>query len=235
MGCAVAFWENSSQHGRLLMRRATAVIAVLFASFLPATARAVSLPVTNAGFELPVAVNGQFVHSVGPGWVASEELGSDAGVMNPAVALFPSEAPEGSNVVNLSRGGRIDQILSDVLTPGDYTLTMQVGRSVNEPMSPFIIHLLAAGVSLVQTSTASPAAGTFTLVTLNYSATDSDPNLGNPLAIRIDLTGGTSSLPQFYADDVQLEYLPVPEPSSLVLAAIGLVGMFFGLRRRARR
>ena len=57
------------------------------------------------------------MHDVSPGWVASEELGLDAGVMNPTVAVFPAEAPEGSNILNMSRDGRIDQVLSSVLAP----------------------------------------------------------------------------------------------------------------------
>jgi hypothetical protein len=43
------------------MRCASATIAVLLASFIPAVANAVPISITNAGFELPVASNGQFV------------------------------------------------------------------------------------------------------------------------------------------------------------------------------
>jgi hypothetical protein len=217
------------------MHTVSAAIAAFFIGFVPTVASAAWISITNAGFELPGAVDGQFQLSVGPGWVRSELQSSyDAGVMNPTPLRFPAEAPEGNNVLNMARGARIDQVLSDVLTPGDYTLTMQVGRSLLEPMSPFIIQFLGGGISLVQTSSASPAPGTFTLVTLNYSATGSDPNLGSALAIRIDLTGDSNGQPQFFGDDIQLEYL-VPEPGSLALAAVGLVGSFFCYRRHKRR
>jgi len=211
------------------MRCMSAAIAVLILSLNPATACAVSISITNAGFELPVASNGQFVPwgvSL-PGWAVSEAGTYDVGVMNPSVVQFPSEAPQGNNVVNMARDGRIDQILSSVLTSGQYTLSLQVGRSLSQPMSPFVIQLLAAGVPLVQTSSASPTPGTFTTVSLNYLATNSDPNLGQALAIRIDLTGGVDSGPQFYGDDVHLEYLPVPEPSGMLLTVLAAIGIGF--------
>jgi hypothetical protein len=207
--------------------------ALLVALLLPAAASAVSLPIVNAGFENPAVPDSQFVHDSPPGWSCSEEEVFDCGTMDLSVADFPLGAPEGENVVNLSRGGRIDQVLSSVLTPGTYTLSIQVGQFMNNPLSPYSVQLLAGGNLLAQSSSATPAPGTFQTLSFTFLAGPNHPALGSPLAIAIDLFGDSSVVPQFAADDVRLDYSPVPEPATPILVACGLICL--GTRPRTLR
>ena len=168
----------------------------------------ISIAIVNAGFENPLLGDNRFTNNAIPGWTGTDSgATNNFGVFNPPTFFFPAEAPEGQNVAYIERGA-IFQTLTDTLTPGDYTLTVRVGDSLIDPDSPFMVQLRAGSTVLAQTSTPGPANGTFTMVTVNYSAGVGDPLLGQALEIRfIDNLSDKSSEPYF--DSVQLIFTPL--------------------------
>lgn len=194
------------------------------------TALAVSIPITNSGFELPVLSDGQFTDRSVPGWVGSNANDvNNFGVYNPTTD-FSSPVLEDNNVAYIERGN-ILQDLSDSLLVGQYTLTLEVGNSIFDPPSPFLVSLQAGGNTIVQANTPNPADGTFATVTMNYVATASDPNLGGVLRIILEDVGFDKAT-ESYFDDVQLEYEPIPEPGPIFLVVTSAMAAA-AFRRRA--
>jgi hypothetical protein len=204
----------------------------------PATAGPIF--VANAGFEDPALTDDGFTNNVIPGWTGTDAGAAfNFGVYNPPASAFPGQAPEGENVAYIERGA-IFQTLADALAAGTYTLTVQVGDSLFDPVSPFTVELRAGSSVLASASSPTPSNGTFTLVTLDYTATTADPFLGQLLEIRL-IDNDPDKATEPYFDDVRLDFTPaglaaVPEPASLALVGAGAAGLLgVRLRRRAGR
>ena len=203
-----------------------------------------TIVVLNPSFEAPSLALGQYTNDgTIPGWVLS--IGS-AGVLRPtanqynggnAVGGSPSDPavgiPDGSNV-GWSNGGTISQMLTEVLSPGTYTLLVDIGHRLDTAFPGYAIQLLAGGTLLAQDdSTLSLDPGTFATSTVTYTASAGDPLLGQSLEIRL-----ISSDVQMNYDNVRLSVgtSAVPEPSSvfmLGLGAFGLIGVTIRRRRAA--
>jgi autotransporter-associated beta strand protein len=172
---------------------------------------AVPVTITNPSFELPaVATDGGFLASA-TGWTNFNSA-VQIGVLNPAVADFTLQAPDGINV-GWVFGGVVDagfaQVLSSTLqADATYSLSVKVGNSLTYAYDGYRVQLLAGGTVLNEdNNTLSPASDTFVTSTVNYvyNAGLHAGLVGQPLEIRLlgkGLSGGSDGETEF--DDVQL-------------------------------
>lgn len=228
--------------------RAILVVAVLWTG--GRTALGIAIPIVNPGFESQIVAPGQAVFPA-TGWAFGPQ---DGGVNRPPTSftdihnltVFFGAAPEGLTVGvtnGISLGDSpvdvLDQQLASVLTANTtYTLQVDVGRVSRTEVSGFHVTafeslsykvaLLAGNSVLAQDNNSlSLALGAYGVSCVTYTALAGDPLIGQNL--RIQLAGGS------YAafDDVQLTAVAVPEPSSFILAAFGLIGLAaWGWRRK---
>jgi hypothetical protein len=180
---------------------------------------AAPLAVTNPGFETDVLGSGGFQFTIS-GWTCTNgaNSGDICGVYNPTASQY-SSIPSSPNVA-FSNGGIITQVLGTNLAPGMvYTLSVDIGKRLDSGFPGYVIELLAGSTVLVSNGiTLNPTAGTFQLQTLTYTSSAS----GGPLEIL--LQGNSGSQTNF--DSVSLLAVSaVPEPSTLALAIISLLGI----------
>jgi hypothetical protein len=165
-------------------------------------ARADSITVNNFSFEDPAVPSGSFTVGVITDWTTT----GISGVFNPITPGQFDYVPDGLQV-GYSNGGSISQVLAATLQPNTvYTLTVYVGRRTDFP-DPFSygIELWAGDVLLnSDTDSVTPDPGSFNAVTVQYTSSDSDPGLGQPLKI---VLSGTGSI-QTAFDNVQLDGSP---------------------------
>jgi hypothetical protein len=176
--------------------------------------------VANAGFEDPPLADNASTDEDLPGWTGSGGVLADNnfGAFDPPASFFPAEAPEGENVAYV-QDGVLFQELGDPLASGTYTLTVQVGQSLVDPTSPFRVQLLGGGNLKAEATAPVAAAGSFATVTVSYTASENDGDLGYPLAIVL-VDDGVPGMFQDepYFDDVTLDFepaLPVCAPAPL--------------------
>ena len=190
------------------------------------------IPIVNASFEDPVVADGAAHTGPFEGWTL------DAGawaIWNPEPANF-SAVPDGDNAFILTNnGGTISQTLGATFGEGlEYDLSAYIGVRADEAdgyTENFRIGLYRGGTELASVSGNLDDTMRNTWVqygTPTYTATAADA--GQPIRIVISNPGGGGSW-QFSVDDVQLT--AVPEPSTLLLAALGLIGLAGIGRRRA--
>lgn len=126
-----------------LPRPALRLALLAGATLLATAARAVDLPVLNAGFEADVVTPGAFVVLMPQGWQAFDPSGmlnqstNALGVIRPlpGTEYFPGGTPEGDNAALVFLAGPqageagLQQTLGSTLQPlTRYTLTVQVGN-----------------------------------------------------------------------------------------------------------
>jgi hypothetical protein len=101
-----------------------------------------------------------------------------------------------------------------------YTLSIYIGDRNDAAFTGYTFGLFVTNSTpLVQESdVATPADGTWVQRTLTYTATASDPNLGQQLMVRF---GNTSSGGQTVFDAITLDASPVPDTEQLGIATCG--------------
>jgi len=171
------------------------------------------LTVVNAGFEDNVLDDGAFTSSFAAGWTVLSTPAGGAGAFNPSTAHLTGQAAEGSNTA-YSNGGTISQTLTNTLTEGStYELSVQVGDRLDTAFPGYTVELWAGGTMLASADqTDLPVVPNDGWVTANvtYEALTGDPQLGQPLEIRL-----TSAGTQTNFDAVQLTVTsPVSSPCS---------------------
>jgi hypothetical protein len=179
--------------------------------------------ITNHSFESANIGTQGAVSSIHPGWTGGL-------VFYPTATSVPV-VPDGKQVMFLQGPGAATfQTLSDVLLANtDYTLTVDVlSRADFNPLISYQIRLEAGSTVLATTSAPVPAAGTVVTAQLQFAALAGNPNLGQPLTIRLISTGAGSSTSLF--DNVRLDATPtaVPEPGAASLALVGLACLLAG-------
>jgi len=204
------------------------------------SAWAVSIPVTNPGFEDPFKVEGApITYNDIVGWPPNPATSLNiSGTFNPTTAYYDGEAPEGQMIAFVNGTGQfIYQTINQEITPGlTYTLQVDVGRSKfatagwdyqvelrgYRSSDNSYIQLLASDTSLA------PELGQFLTSTVTWTAPDS---LGGLAYDRLGIGLVNLGSVQVNFDDVRLEAVPIP--AAAWLFGSGLLGMV-GIARKKK-
>lgn len=222
----------------------------------PATPSVANLVVANPSFETGGSGSAP---SIG-GWTVSGGTSSFADAIAANTVNWP--APEGTQ----ARGFRanspsdpitVSQVLGTLSAEGTYSLSYFVADRIPEAWLNYKVELLAGSNVLISEDSTSNAAlrpfngstshpsdvlfgaeGDWLNVVLQGTATSDMTGL--PLTIRFtsttQSTGDNGSNYDFALDNVQLSFAAVPEPSTLVLGGLALLGFAgVGLRRRRQQ
>lgn len=216
------------------------------------------LLISNHSFQTPAASNGQFItsNSTGPsGWTIYGPTASNRqfGVLNPSsTTLYAGPVPDSGDpnvgvvfLLGSAGEGGLQQTLGDTLQLNTtYTLTVEVGNITNDPNPPhsafnfsgfpgYRIDLLAGSSVLASDNNSlSISEGAFATSTVNFTTGLSHLNAGQSLGIRLVNLNGSGIEVNF--DNVRLDAVAVPEPSTTALLIAGAVAAFTVLRRRMK-
>lgn len=227
-------------------RNTTSALALSFLAAATAASSAVSISVLNYSFEEDIAPNPGVVTSVPTGWTSFFQVGgSDIGSQNPDSAKFPINNPlaapaDGNQFVYINTfGGNpngrsgIYQPITDLMPNMTYTLTVAIGSRLDRDNSAGTISLvdgfdhngtiLATGGGLPETK------GTWQ----DYSISFTTGDVVNDGFLTIVLSTVAADTIQADFDNVRLEAVAVPEPTTAALIAASC-GAFLILRRRKR-
>lgn len=186
---------------------------------------------TNASFETPPQPQGNYTQNGIDGWTTS---GGSAGVWHlPANSFFEANAPDGLQI-GYSNASLVAQQSTDILQEGKTTLSVMGGRRTDSFAGSFFFRLWAGGTvasgdiiggTLLGESYFGYTAynpSTFSLITVEYTASANDPLLGQLLTVQFAKAEGS----QMDWDDVRLVTPnPVPEPFSIFVLGAGAVAL----------
>jgi len=233
---------------------ATLVLVLVAAFGAPSTA-AVVIAVPNGSFEASSLGDGGFDSAPIPDWVISGSF-SAAGAFNPTDAQFsgttggsPPSPAEGTNIglTNLSRSGVAGSgfsvftsaaSLATVQPMTIYELTVAVGRrSSSFVPDQYQIEMLVNDVVVPESTVVldgnTITADTFQDMVSRFTATDA--LVGGTLKVRVThSTFAGSGTAAGHFDNVRLQAIAIPEPSTCLMFACGLAGLI-GRWRRERR
>lgn len=195
------------------------------------------LTILNHSFELAAVGTPGGGSGIVTDWTVSS--GGNSGVLRPdstQVSGSPNPLiPDGLQVLQVFSGSRF-QTLTDVFMANTlYTLTVAVGQRLDFPLSSYSF-TLEAGANVLATASGPPGAippsGGFVDVQLTFLALPGDPNLGQPITIRLSHLSGTNDIFALYdnvrldASPANLEEIPEPGASLLVISALGMFALW---------
>lgn len=219
-------------------------------------APATSIDIANAGFDDQPLANNASAGNVVTGWSTGGSGVCWAGVWNPMGSDAPDNAVvdgfigasgdtgtpkggNGANVLDLYVNGAgtasVQQTLEETLKPGKYTLTVAVGGATGgTPLDSYQIGIGTSGSSgpLAFGGVSSVSVAELTDVPVILTVTDDNSYLSQFIVLTISGANSTGiHATQF--DRVRLDYVGVPEPGTIVLLIIGLIGLLaYAWRKR---
>ncbi|MBD2461191.1 PEP-CTERM sorting domain-containing protein [Oscillatoria sp. FACHB-1407] len=148
----------------------------------------VSLSILNPSFEDDVLGGDGSVDYV-TGWqILSSSLWS-VGTYRPGSGLYVAHVPDGVNVAYANSGSLFQRLTDSLAANTQYTLGVDVGSRPPYGFPGYQIDLLAGETVIASVSSPVPEFGKFISTELVYTASESDPLLGQPLAIRLSSGG----------------------------------------------
>lgn len=212
---------------------------------------ATPIDITNWGFETeatsasgsagdPTTVNGTtdgaFEFGIVPGWTVGTAV--TYGVHNPDSNIYSSGKPNQGEMMVFIDAGSISQTLSSTLQANTkYTLDVDLGRRKdgNGLNAQWKVQLLAGSTVIAEDSITSPdtigfSQDSWRTLELTYTS-GAIVTSGQALTIVLDAIGSEYRTSNF--DNVRLDASAIPEPTSLVMTVIGLVGLLaYAWRKR---
>lgn len=175
-----------------------------------------------------------------PGW---KQAGGAGGTINyNATPYFSTAATDGQNVAwaNAFQGihTSISQTLGTTYQAGlTYELKVDVSSPINLPLAGFTVSLYAGNTVIASAvNSVSIVPGAFSTVTVDASISSGSVAEGQPITISLANTGTFPTSTEVTFDNVRLaSTATVPEPSTWVLAGLGLLALVTVGRRNQRR
>lgn len=216
--------------------------ALLVASV--ATSPAALLVVENYSFEMDVAPSPGVVQSVPNGWLSYNQTGgADIGSQNPSGAMFSSINPlaapaEGNQFVYINTFPEnpdgisgIFQPITDLQPNTTYTLTVAIGSRLDRVNTAGTISLVEgfdpSGTILATGGGIPDTPGTWEDYSISFTTGDSVDGF-----LTIVLSTPAAGTIQAAFDNVRLEAVAVPEPTTVALLAAGCVAFLVFHRRK---
>ena len=235
-----------------LPRQVIRIMAIVgltaYSMALTSEAHAVLIPVTNPSFEDPATAN--FSVGAPTGWSPFPAPGGLVTyfVVN-ETGRYPTGADDGDQAAQItisstdpSDVGVLFQPLAATLLPDTvYTLSVALAVSTGDAGAGFsnggaLIELFADSGLTFLTGVTTPAVSTdgfWTTYTTSYTSPSAGPAIGSQLLIRLQANGNGVNFTSLAFDDVQLTAVPVPEPSTVLMASLGAVSIgLVGWRRK---
>jgi len=214
--------------------RRYAILPLAAFALTSTSAHAATLAIVNPSFEDDDAPDNSFL-SVAAGWTL---VGNPTGTQDFNDGQSPQPTDGEQHGFASFQPASLSQLTTHAISAGEtYTLTVDVGQLTNFSGSEATIYLFGStagfGTPLAnvngtaQQAGIAPASGAYLLdQTVTYTALASgDPFEGQQIGIALVNSVGTQTL----FDNVRLEAVGVPEPSSLALLGLGGLAL---LRRK---
>jgi hypothetical protein len=201
-------------------------------------AYAVPINVPNFSYESNFIFDNAQIPSGVSGWT----LAGGATVFNPASSDFTgsngSTTPSGANGTNIataSTGGSLQSSasLTTVQSSTKYSLTVAIGNNLQGPTGNARVGFLlddafVTGRDITFDASSYAPAGTFSDYTFSFDSAAAD--VGKSLKIYLGATSGTNYVA---FDNLRLNAVATPEPSTYAMMALGLVALcVLGAKRK---
>jgi len=166
------------------------------------------------------------------GWSTNNFPGvQPGGLLNP----YP-QAGSGAFVVNGGQFRTADT--GQTVEAGTYLYTARIGNWSNAPFhdQPVAFNIRAGGTNFnldpyeTAATKPAPASGAWETWSVTYEVPAGAPEIGEPLIAVYWAAGATGSTNSAFDGPLSVDFTPIPEPSSAVLALAGLAAV--GRRRR---
>ena len=121
----------------------------------------------------------------------------------------------------------------NTLAEGTYTLTLSVGKYQDPIVFDLTASLLAGSTALIpsSSSTPTPTSGTLLPWTYTFNVTSSHPLIGQTLGLQLEIPNSLNNGAGAF-DDVGLDFVVIPEPSTVAMLLMATTGALLVFRRR---